>query len=283
MAYLTSITSNEGWPPVPFRVLIPGYPSFHFTIIELATGGTSRARKWQSVAFDVLEQTIRTSTMDMPGRFVAGEDDMSLASVLESEFEFPIPTHRPAIVAGLQNLKEMIPYLPPAQLRGVFSGGPDLEQIFGYFEASFSDVIPRIPEPWRIWPPSFPIPPRTGMVLRFRSLQPIGDGWDSKHFSDLLQSTIGQLTRLRASGHKAPVGVEAVTPAKDWRLSNQISGRAQRYTLDLQIVLLTFLRQLVMRHGVMGLRFDVVDERDQFITGGQFKFDAYGESEEQGL
>ena len=277
MLNLTGVISINDWPPVPFRVAIPGYPSVHFTIVEVAPSGTRRSQKWQSVSLDTLERTIRTSTLNVPTTFTAGVDDISPVSVTEYDTEFPVVGHRQAMASGLQALNLNLPSASPAQIRGVFAGGPDLEAIFGFFEASFSITVPRIPEQWTTWPGSMPLPPNKGTVLSVTSLWPVGDGWDSKHFSTLLQSTIEQLNHFKASGQTAPIGIEAVTPAKDWSFSNQISGQAPRYTLDMQIVLLTFLRQLVMQHGVVALSFDVLDRHAQFITGGHFKFSAYGE------
>ena len=233
--------------------------------------GTPRERGWQSVTLETLQRVISQSSEPGPIIFTAGQDDLSIARVTEAFFSKGRRGERPAVALGLRILNSKIVKLPAAQIQGYFCFRTDRQQILATFEAFFSNRIPPIPEQWIIWPTELPTPPATGKWLLVSSSLPNGDGWDLKHVALMLQKTLDQLQPFKASGQTLPIAIETATPGMDWKFSNHFEGYAGGYTLDMQLTLLAYLRQLILIHGVSELRYDLVNEENESMAGGVFR------------
>ena len=224
------------------------------------------------MAIESLAPEIEYASIPGPVQFAAGEDDISIVRVTERPLSKGLRDIRPAMALGLRMLNTRISKLPPAQITGVFRSTTVQERVVATLETLFSSMVPPIPDQWVIWPTELLTPPAAGKKLLVISSLPFGDGWDLKHVAHLLQSTLDQLWPFKSSGQTEPITVETSTSAKDWSFSNSFDGYARRYTLDMQIVLLTFLRHLVLLHGLSVLQYSLIDEEKDEIAGGSFRF-----------
>ena len=218
--------SLDAWP-LPFDILVPGYPGIFLRISKVELGGTARQKRWLISVLNSLADRIPLEELPPPQNFQTDEEVLVSAKLDETSAILLVPNGRLALKEGLLAFARRIPSRGAGDFEGAF--WTNVGRVAD-FSTTYSHHEPPVPEPWARLPATFRVPGVSNKILRVdRYTKFVGDGWDKKMCVGALQQQVEVLEASGSSNRPSEKFVTVTEGPGDWIITYVPTPGYERY------------------------------------------------------